>query len=226
MFEIENVAELKNANIQINGREILKNVNFSISKGEFCYIVGKTGSGKSTLLKTLYAELPLLSGSGKVAGVILSNIGADQIPSLRKSLGMIFQNFELFEEWTIAENLEFVLKATGWKNKSERKVRIDQVLKSVDLSDHFNTSIHHLSGGEQQRVAIARALLNNPQLIIADEPTGSLDPDTSDEILHRLRDLAIKYNTAVLISTHDYRLIEKFPARVYKCFDGSLVEES
>ena len=225
IYELESVAELSEADIVVGGRCILNDVMFSISIGEICYIIGKTGSGKSSLLKTLYAELPLVKGRGEVVKWNLSWIKRTDVPSLRRSIGMIFQNFELFEDWTVEKNLGYVLSATGWKNPSDRSKRIDEVLEDVQMKDSRKQKVHNLSGGEQQRVAIARALLNNPKLIIADEPTGNLDPDTADDILYRLRDLAIQYQTAVLISTHDYRLIDKFPARVYKCHDGKLIEQ-
>ncbi|MEE9371996.1 MAG: ATP-binding cassette domain-containing protein [Saprospiraceae bacterium] len=222
---IESVAELNNADISIGGKLIIQDVNFSISQGEICYIIGKTGTGKSSLLKTLYAELPLTKGSGKVAGYQLENLKRNQIPMLRREIGMIFQNFELFEDWTVEYNLGFVLRATGWNDSSKRNHRIDEVLSTVGVTGKRKEKVLNVSGGEQQRIAIARALLNNPKIIIADEPTGNLDPNTSDEILYQLRDLAIKHKTAVLISTHDYRLIDKFPARVYECVDDGLKEK-
>ena len=225
MHILESVAELKNADIYIQEKLILNEVNFSIGQGEICYIIGKTGSGKSSFLKTLFAELPLQNGIGKVAGYDLRDLKRNYIPQLRREIGMVFQNFELFEDWTVEKNLGFVLEATGWNEVIKRNSRIDEVLNAVGVVDKRKDLVIHLSGGEQQRVAIARALLNNPKLIIADEPTGNLDPETSDEILHQLRDLAIRYKTAVLISTHDYRVIDNFPARVYECIDSRLQEQ-
>ena len=224
MHFIESVAELKKADICIGDKVIFNQIDFSIGEGEICYIIGKTGSGKSTLLKSLYAEIPIRNGKGKVAHFDLNTLKRSDIPLIRREIGMVFQNFELFEEWTVEKNLGFVLEATGWKDKVKRTKRIDEVLDNVGVNGKRKELVINLSGGEQQRVAIARALLNNPKLIIADEPTGNLDPDTSDEILHQLRELAIKFKTAVLISTHDYRLIDNFPARVYECKGGKLIE--
>jgi cell division transport system ATP-binding protein len=224
MKYLEPVAELQNAHIYIREKLILEDVQFSIAKAEFSYIIGKTGAGKSSFLRTLYGELPLKKGRGTVAGYKLHTLRSGQVPSLRRKLGMVFQDFQLFDEWTVERNLGFVLRATGWKDKTARSQRIDEVLNDVRLKDKRKELIADLSGGEQQRIAMARAILNQPELIIGDEPTGNLDPDTADEILYLLRDLAIAHKTSVLISTHDYRLIDKFPARVYECKDGGLVE--
>lgn len=225
MHFLESVAELKNVDIYIKDKLILSAVDFSISEGEICYIIGKTGTGKSSLLKTLYAAYPLKKGEGKVVGQNLKTLQRKNVPRLRRSIGMVFQNFELFEDWTVERNLGFVLRATGWNETNKRSNRIDEVLASVEVIGKRKTLVEDLSGGEKQRVAIARALLNTPSIIIADEPTGNLDPDMSDEILHLLRDLAIRYKTAVVISTHDYRLIDTFPARVYTCEGGRLIEK-
>ena len=224
MHFLESVAELRDADISIGKKLILKNVEFSVAKAEFCYIIGKTGTGKSSLLKTLFGEIPLRKGRGNIVGFDLQKLKLDQIPHLRRKLGMIFQDFQLFDEWTVEYNLGFVLNATGWKDKKLRSKRIDEVLEEVNLSGKRRELVSDLSGGEQQRVAIARAILNKPEVILGDEPTGNLDPDTADEVLYLLRDLAIAHKTSVLISTHDYRLIDKFPARVYECKDGGLVE--
>ncbi|HMY84164.1 MAG: ATP-binding cassette domain-containing protein [Saprospiraceae bacterium] len=202
---------------------ILNDVGISIYPGEFCYLIGKTGSGKSSFLKTIYGELPLKAGKGKVVDFDLTTLRLKQIPHLRRRMGMVFQDFNLLSDRSVEENLLYVLKATSWKDKALMRKRVDEVLTSVGLPFIGHKNIHELSGGEQQRVAIARALLNHPQLIIADEPTGNLDPDTSDEIVKLLQSLCTN-GTAVLFATHDYRIIEQFPGRIIKCSEGSLKE--
>lgn len=202
---------------------ILNDVGISIYPGEFCYLIGKTGSGKSSFLKTIYGELPLKAGKGKVVDFDLTSLRLKQIPHLRRRMGMVFQDFNLLSDRSVEENLLYVLKATSWKDKALMRKRVDEVLTSVGLPFIGHKNIHELSGGEQQRVAIARALLNHPQLIIADEPTGNLDPDTSDEIVKLLQSLCTN-GTAVLFATHDYRIIEQFPGRIIKCSEGSLKE--
>ena len=214
---MEQVAYLKDATIDRGDKSILNQVNISMSKSEFVYLVGKTGSGKSSLLKTFWCELPLRAGAGYIAGYDLKVIKKNDISALRRKLGIVFQEFNLFDDWTVADNLNFVLEATGWKIPESRQARILEVLQDTELSRYYDTPAANLSGGEQQRLVIARAILNNPEIILADEPTGNLDPDTSDEILHLLRDLAIKYRTAMLMATHDERLLHKFPGRVYLC---------
>ncbi|MEM1123656.1 MAG: ATP-binding cassette domain-containing protein, partial [Bacteroidota bacterium] len=196
-----------------------------IHRGEFTYLIGKTGSGKSSLLKTLYGALPLQSGKGKVAGFDLTMLNRKTIPFLRRKLGIVFQDFNLLVDRNIQENLAFVLKATGWKDKKARQRRIDEVLEKVALTSKKSKMPYELSGGEQQRIVFARALLNDPDLIVADEPTGNLDPDTSDDILLLLKNLADEQNTAVFFATHDYRILENFPARIVRCQKGQILDE-
>ena len=219
------IVSLKNAAIYQGKTLILNDVNITITKGEFSYLIGKTGSGKSSLLKALYGALPLGVGEGSVCGVNLRQLNRRSIPSLRRKLGIVFQDFNLLDDRNVEENLLFVLKATGWTNKKQMQERIDTVLTSVGLPDSKSRMPHQLSGGEQQRIVIARALLNQPELIIADEPTGNLDPETSDDVLVLLRNLAINSNTAVLLATHDYRILQNFPARIIRCQNGRVLDE-
>lgn len=215
------VVELENAFvIQRNLQQVLTNVSCTIHQGEFVYVIGKTGSGKTSLLKTLYAELPLNEGEGKVVGLNLKTLKKKDVPLLRRKIGMVFQDFNLLPDRTVYENLDFVLMATDWK-KNDADVRIKEVLTDVGLKDVEHKKPYQLSGGEQQRVVIARALLNKPSLILADEPTGNLDPEVSDEILELLHQIA-REGTAVLMATHDYRLINKFLGTVYKIEEGTL----
>ncbi|OIQ37318.1 MAG: phosphonate ABC transporter ATP-binding protein [Crocinitomix sp. MedPE-SWsnd] len=202
---------------------ILKDVNIHLDKGEFVYLIGKTGMGKSSLLKTLYGELPLEKGEGHVAGITLHDLKRKQIPFLRRKLGVVFQDFQLLSDRTVHENLRFVMRSTGWKKKDEIKKRADQVLRLVGLDHIENKMPHQLSGGEQQRVSIARALINNPEFILADEPTGNLDPETSAEIMAVLMAIA-KEGTAVLMATHDLTIMEKFPSRTMQVKDQTVVE--
>ena len=220
------IVELDNAGIHQKGQKVLEGVNLRISRGEFTYLIGKTGSGKSSLLKTIYAALPMGEGRGKVAGFDLNAMNRKNIPFLRRKLGIIFQDFNLLSDRSVADNLLFVLKATDWKNKDKINTQIEKVLAYVGLEDKVDKMPHQLSGGEQQRLVIARALLNDPELIIADEPTGNLDPETSEEILLLLRKLADEKNTAILFATHDYRSLEKFPASIIRCVEGKVVSES
>jgi cell division transport system ATP-binding protein len=219
------IVNLSDVNIYQQENLVLSNVNLKITKGEFVYLIGKTGSGKSSLLKTLYAALPLNNGKGIVAGFDLKTLNRKTIPLLRRKLGIVFQDFNLLSDRSIEQNLLFALKAMGWKDKAKMKARIEELLERVDLKGKNDKMPHAISGGEQQRVVIARALLNHPELIIADEPTGNLDPETSDDILLLLRKLAQENDTAVLFATHDYRILENFPARIIRCHSGKMIDE-
>ncbi|CAG0907971.1 unnamed protein product [Cyprideis torosa] len=199
-------------------------MEYSDRKAEMTYLIGKSGSGKSTFLRTLYGAIPLLSGSVSIAGFDLSLLSKKQIPLLRRSIGMVFQNFHLFERWTVAQNLDYVLKATEWNDESNRSERVQEVLSEIKLWDKKDIKVHQLSGGEQQKVVIARAILNKPQLIIADEPTGNLDPESSEEIMHLLYKIATENKMAILIATHDHILMKKFPARIFECKDSNIEE--
>ena len=203
---------------------VLSKVDFKLATAETCYIIGKSGSGKTSLLKTIYGSIPVRSGHAVVAGFDLNNLTDSSIPLLRRKLGMVFQDFILFDEWSVGRNLMYIMEATGWKDRAQMTARVLQVLEMVGLTGHEKKPVTALSGGEQQRVVIARALLNNPPIIIADEPTGNLDPDTSDEILYLLNRLSREFGTSIIVATHDYRLIQKFPARVYKCDGGKITE--
>lgn len=219
------VVSLKEVAVYQQNQLILNKVNLNLTKGEFTYLIGKTGSGKSSLLKTIYGALPLREGKGAVGGFDLNQLNRKNIPLLRRKLGIIFQDLNLLEDRSVYENLVFVLKATAWKKKKKIELRIDEVLLKVGMSEKKYKMPHELSGGERQRVVIARALLNQPELIIADEPTGNLDPETSDEILLLIRQLAIEEDTAVLFATHDYRILENFPARIIRCQKGRVIDE-
>jgi len=203
---------------------VLSQVNFTVQPGEFVYLIGKTGAGKSSLLKTLYGDLPLQRGEGMVGGLPLAGLKPQQIPQLRRKLGIVFQDFQLLYDRTVAENLLFVLRATGWKDPLKMKERSAEVLKRVGLSTKDFKMPHELSGGEQQRVVVARALLNYPALVLADEPTGNLDPDTSLEIMSLLTDIAGAQGTAVLMATHDYLIIDRYPARLLRCEEGRVTD--
>lgn len=219
------IVRLKDVEIFQEGNSILEKVNMRITKGEFVYLIGKTGSGKSSLLKTLYGALALEKGTGEVAGFNLKELNRKNIPLLRRKLGIVFQDFNLLSDRTVEDNLSFVLDATGWKGEAQTKKRIKDILEQVNLSDKAKKMPYELSGGEQQRVVIARALLNKPEIILADEPTGNLDPETADDILLLLRQLAQINDTAVLFATHDYRILENFPARIIRCLNGKILEE-
>ena len=216
--------DYQNVSIYQAEKCVLQNVNFHVDEGEFAYLIGKVGSGKSSLLKTLYCELDLVEGEtdkAEILGRDLKTIRRKDIPALRKEMGIIFQDFQLLHDRTVRKNFEFVLKATGWKNKKDREKRIEEVLNEVGMIEKIDKMPHELSGGEQQRVAIARALLNTPKSIIADEPTGNLDPETASNIVSLLKDIT-KQGTAVVMTTHNIPMLDKFPGIVYRCKDGVL----
>jgi cell division transport system ATP-binding protein len=218
------IVELQNVNIYQSGNMVLGNVCLSINEGEFVYLIGKTGTGKSSLLKTLYGELPLDNGQATVAGFDLREMDWKKVPYLRRKLGVVFQDFQLLTDRSVYDNLLFVLKATGWKDAGLMDEKIKDVLTKVGLQSKGFKMPYEMSGGEQQRVDIARALLNSPKLILADEPTGNLDPETSDEIMTLLRKVCAEYNTAILMATHDFAVIKNFPARTIKTEVGKLQE--
>ena len=217
------LVQFENAKIIQNKQTILSDVNIEVQQGDFTFLIGKTGTGKSSLIKTLYADLPLQSGTGRVSDFNLVEIKQREIPFLRRKLGVVFQDFKLLPDRSIFENLSFVLKATGWKDKKEIKERIEEVLDSLGVGGISRKYAFELSGGEQQRVAIARALLNEPELIIADEPTGNLDPQTSLEIMEVFRGLHQKGMT-IIMATHDYNMIVKFPGKILRCDAGKIYE--
>jgi cell division transport system ATP-binding protein len=219
----ETIIELTDCNIWQQDHLVLTGVNLTVKKGEFLYLVGRVGSGKTSLIKTLNAQLPLREGKGIVAGLDLSEIKVREIPFLRRKIGIVFQDFQLLIDRSVNDNLEFVLRATGWKDKSEIEKRINEVLEKVGLGLKGYKMPHQLSGGEQQRVVIGRALLNEPEIILADEPTGNLDPETSEGIVRLLRDIS-NTGRAVIIATHNYTIVKKFNARTFKCENGKMVE--
>ncbi len=219
----QTILSLKDVNIYQEGNPILSNVNLKVNHGEFLYIIGKTGSGKSSFMKTLYADLPLTDGEGTIVDFDLNGLIDDDIPFLRRKIGIVFQDFKLLPDRNVNENMLFVLKATGWVDPQEMQYKIDEVLDKVGMKNWANKMPHQLSGGEQQRVAIARALLNDPELILADEPTGNLDPQTSVEVLDVLRKINQNGKT-IIMATHDYALLMKFPSKTLKCEDGTIFE--
>jgi len=217
------IVTLDKATIINEKNVIFSDINFSVGAGEFVFLIGKTGSGKSSLLKVLYGDLQLSAGQGAIVGYNLTEIKENQIPLLRRKIGVVFQDFKLLPDRTIFDNLVFVLKATGWKNKEQIKTRVSEVLHLVNVPADTNKFPFELSGGEQQRVAIARALLNHPELIIADEPTGNLDPETSQEIMQLFRKLHAE-GMSVIMATHDYNMIMKFPGKIFQCDKGNINE--
>lgn len=222
-FSSDPVVEVNDASIYQETQAVLNSINFKINKGEFVYLVGRTGSGKSSLLKTLYADLALREGAVDVAGFNVQNIKSKDIPFLRRKIGIIFQDFQLFPDRTVTENLVFVMKATGWKDKSKMKTRLAEVLMRVGLGAAADKQPHQLSGGEQQRVVIARALINEPVILIADEPTGNLDPQVSDGIFKLFLEIN-RSGTAILMATHNHQFIDQYPHRILKCENGKLLD--
>jgi cell division transport system ATP-binding protein len=214
---------LRNANIYQEKSLILQDINIEVNKGEFIYLIGKTGSGKSSFMKTLYADLPLTEGQGSIVDFDLAKLKEKNIPYLRRKIGIVFQDFKLLPDRSVYKNLEFTLKATGWKDDNEIKLKIDEVLDKVGMKGKAQKMPHQMSGGEQQRVAIARALLNDPELILADEPTGNLDPQTSSEVMQLLKEINQNGKT-IIMATHDYALIMKYPAKTLKCDEGVIFE--
>ncbi len=217
------VIDINNAGIYQGKSLVLKNVNLKIAKGEFVYLLGKTGSGKSSLLKTLYADIPFTQGTASVAGYDLSTLKNKDIPFLRRKLGIVFQDFQLLSDRTVGDNLRFVMKATGWNDEAKIKNRITELLTKVGLANKVNVMPFELSGGEQQRISVARALINDPELILADEPTGNLDPETSAEVMQLLLEIS-KSGRSVLFATHDILLYNKFPSRTLKCEAGEITQ--
>lgn len=219
----ESVLSLKNATIYQEKRVILSNVNLEVNHGEFIYIIGKTGTGKSSFMKTLYGDLTLTEGEGNIVGFDLVGLEEKDIPFLRRKIGIVFQDFKLLSDRSVNDNMLFVLKATGWKNVAEMQDKIDEVLDKVGMKGFAHKMPHQLSGGEQQSVGIARALLNDPELILADEPTGNLDPQTSTEVLEVLKKINQQGKT-IIMATHDYALLMKYPSKTLKCEDGAIFE--
>lgn len=224
-FSEDHVLTITSATIFQEEIAVLKNISFAIEKGEFVYLIGRTGSGKSSLLKTLYADLPFVVGDISVSGYKIKDLKSKDVPYLRRKIGIIFQAFELFPDRTVAENLMFVMKATGWKDKTKIKSRLAEVLMRVGLGAVSDKMPHQLSGGEQQRVVIARALINEPQILFADEPTGNLDPEVAEGIFKLFQEIN-RSGTAILMATHNHNFLEKFPGRVLKCENGKVMDSS
>jgi len=218
-----NVVEYKDVEILRKELVVLKHVSFTLSEGEFAYLIGKVGSGKSSLLKSMYAEIPIAMGDARVMDFDLATIRRKDIPMLRREIGIVFQDFQLLTDRNVYENLRFVLDATGWKDRDAKDARIEEVLRRVGMANKSYKMPHELSGGEQQRIVIARALLNSPKLILADEPTGNLDPVTGDNIVKQLREISER-GTAVLMATHNLQLVEQYPARVLRCDNKQLID--
>lgn len=219
----ETVLSLKNVSIAQGGKTILSNINLEINHGEFIYIIGKTGTGKSSFMKALYADLPLAEGEGRILDFDLATLKEDEIPFLRRKIGFVFQDFQLLPDRNVQDNLHFVLKATGWADETKIQNKINEVLEKVNVKEYADKMPHQLSGGEQQRVAIARALLNDPEFILADEPTGNLDPQTSVEVLEVLKKINAAGKT-IIMATHDYAMLMKFPSKTLKCEDAQIFE--
>ncbi len=220
---LDTIIELDKVSVFQKNVLVLSNVSLNIERGEFCYLIGRTGTGKSSLMKVLYADLPMVDGYGRVAGFELKDIRDNKIPFLRRKIGIVFQDFQLLTDRSVKDNLLFVMKATGWRDKLAMEERMEEVLEKVGLHTKSFKMPHQLSGGEQQRVVVARALINDPDIILADEPTGNLDPETSEGIMQLLFDIS-KAGRAVLMATHDYSLFEKFPARIFKCEGGKVID--
>jgi len=219
----ESIVHLDKVSIKNNSKIIFSNIDLKVMPGDFIFLIGKTGTGKSSLIKVLHADLNISDGLGNIVGFSLNKIKEKQIPLLRRRIGIVFQDFKLLNDRNIFDNLSFVLKATGWKDKNKISSRINEVLKMVNVNENPKKFPFELSGGEQQRLAIARALLNNPKLIIADEPTGNLDPDTSNEIMQLFKKLNSE-GISIIMATHDYNMIMKFPGKIYKCENEKLIE--
>ncbi|MGB3466739.1 MAG: ATP-binding cassette domain-containing protein [Cyclobacteriaceae bacterium] len=224
-FSNEPVLQVADATIFQENNAILNHINFQVDKGEFVYLIGRTGSGKSSLLKTLYADLPLRLGDIKLAGYNIREIKRKEVPYLRRKIGIIFQDFQLFPDRSVADNIFFVMKATGWKDRAKMKNRLAEVLMRVGLGSVSAKMPHQLSGGEQQRVVIARALVNEPTILFADEPTGNLDPEVSDGIFKLFLEIN-KAGTSILMATHNHHFIENYPARILKCEKGKLLDSN
>ncbi|TVQ13604.1 MAG: ATP-binding cassette domain-containing protein [Bacteroidetes bacterium] len=220
---LDTIIDLEKISVFQKNQLVLSDVTMQIERGEFCYLIGRTGSGKSSLMKILYADLPMVEGKAQVAGYNLQELKERQIPFLRRKIGIVFQDFQLLSDRSVKENLLFVMKATGWRDKIAMEERLEGVMEKVGLQTKGYKMPHQLSGGEQQRVVIARALINDPDIILADEPTGNLDPETSLGIMELLRDIS-KTGRAILMATHDYTLFQKFPGRIFRCDSGKVVD--